>query len=75
MESGDASKKPQHILHHSIDRKHTFLHARFEVGLSISFTRKSIQDKKWHFSWGDDLTIFPKAAFEKRNFLYATDRG
>lgn len=35
------SKETKHPLHHSMQRKHTFLHARFESGLTIWSERQS----------------------------------
>jgi hypothetical protein len=45
------SKKSQQHLHHSIFKKHTFLYEKFEVGLYTLFSRKSMSNKKWNFSW------------------------
>lgn len=52
FKNDSSRKKTEHLWHHLIDRKLTFLHVRFEVGLFISFTRKSVSKEKWHISWG-----------------------
>jgi hypothetical protein len=58
--------KAQHLWHHSVDKKHCFLHVKFEAKFVIFFfsTRKSMSQKKWHFSWG---IIYP--FFQKKGIL------
>jgi hypothetical protein len=41
VKDGDLLNKHQHPWNHSIDRKHTFFHAKIEGGLTISLKRKS----------------------------------
>jgi hypothetical protein len=58
------STKIQHQEYHSIDKKHYFCHVKFQMGFVISFRRKSMTSKKWHFSWGMIHPFFEKAKFE-----------
>jgi hypothetical protein len=56
----DSIKKPFHSKHYSINRKHIFLDAKFEVGLLTQFMRKFMSKKKYHqLSWGM-VRPFPK---------------
>jgi hypothetical protein len=48
---GDSATKTQHPWHHSTDTKHYFLYVESEVRFVIAFMRKSMSDKKRHFSW------------------------
>jgi hypothetical protein len=58
---GDLSKGTQHYKHRSIDRKHTLLHVKFEVGFTIAL--KSMSKKSGTFSWGM-VRSFQTAEFE-----------
>jgi hypothetical protein len=41
-----------HLWYRSLDKRYTFLHAKFEVGLSIPFTRIVMSKKSDTFPWG-----------------------
>jgi hypothetical protein len=56
--------KTHHPWHHSVDTKNDFMHVKFEIRFVISFKRKSISNKKWHFSWGTAHAFFAKAGVE-----------
>jgi hypothetical protein len=43
---------------------HVFLPVKFEVLFVISFTSKSMSNKKQPFSWGMGPLLFQKAAFK-----------
>lgn len=66
----DAAMHPKTstLLPHSIDRKHAFRHAKFEVGLFISLTRKSTPKKTVALLMGNGLTIFPKRNVKTQTF-------
>jgi hypothetical protein len=40
------SKETVHRWHHSVDKKHTFLHVKFEEGYIISFIRNPMSNKR-----------------------------
>jgi hypothetical protein len=44
--AGNSFTKIKHPWHHQLDTKHHFLHVKFEVRFAISFTRKSMSNKK-----------------------------
>jgi hypothetical protein len=44
--------KNHHPWHHSLDKKLYTIRGKFEVRCVISFSRKYMPSKKWHFSWG-----------------------
>jgi hypothetical protein len=48
---GHLSTKTKLLQHHTVDSKCYFFHVKFEVRFVVSFTRKSMLNKKWHFSW------------------------
>jgi hypothetical protein len=50
LKVGNIAKETQRPLHHSIDRKHTFLYVKFEVGLIILCKRKYMSNKSGTFS-------------------------
>jgi hypothetical protein len=47
----DLSKKTQQHWHHPIDRKHTFLHAKFKVGSLFLVREKASSTKRDTFPW------------------------
>jgi hypothetical protein len=47
---GHSSEKNQHPWQHSLHRDHTFLHVKFEPRFASIFTKKSMSNKKSHFS-------------------------
>jgi hypothetical protein len=55
---GNSTNETQHPWYRLIDRKHYFLHVKFEVRFVTSFARNSMPSKKWHFSWGMMLHPF-----------------
>jgi hypothetical protein len=48
---GNSSKKVQHYCHHSIGRKHIFLHVKFETRLPISLARKYMSKSDTFHGW------------------------
>jgi hypothetical protein len=57
-EAATHPRKPNLFSCRSIDRKHIFLHVQFDVELLMSFTRKSMVKKKWHFFMEDHPSFF-----------------
>jgi hypothetical protein len=51
----------RHAWHPSADRKHYLVHVKFGAMFVIYFRRKSMSNKKWHFSW---VIVHP---FSKKN--------
>jgi hypothetical protein len=43
---GYASTQTQHLLHLSIDKKHFFLHVKFEVEFVVSLTRNNLPNER-----------------------------
>jgi hypothetical protein len=64
----DSSKKTKHTWHHSIDKKRTPFHVKFELDLSISFTRKCMSKKMWGFLWVI-IRPFAKWRSSKQNYF------
>jgi hypothetical protein len=60
------------LLKSSGKEKPTFLHVKFKARFDISFTRKFVSNKKWHFSKGWSILI-SKAAFEKIASFWFSD--
>jgi hypothetical protein len=63
----------QYLCHHSLDMKRHFLHVKFEVQFVISSTRKSMSNKKWHFSWGMAHPFSKKRGFKKSTALWLSE--
>jgi hypothetical protein len=57
LKVGQSSTKTQRPLNHSVDTKCFFLHVKFKGRLVISSTRKSMFNKKYHYS-GEMVNIF-----------------
>jgi hypothetical protein len=62
---GSLSSKTQHPWHRSVDKKHSYFYAKIDVMCIISFSRKAMFNKKWHFSGGMVDLFFQKAALQK----------
>jgi hypothetical protein len=60
---GNLLKKLQHTLYNSIDKKHIFVHVKFESGLFILFSR-TFKLKKSGISRRGCSVLFQKAEFE-----------
>jgi hypothetical protein len=54
------SPKHQKPRLHAVDKKHNFLHVKFEVVFCISFTRKCMFNKKVALFTGDGPSFFKK---------------
>jgi hypothetical protein len=69
----NSSNKTPLSWHHSVDKKHSFLHVKFEVRFVISFARKSMSTSdNFHGRWS--ILFFQKAKFGKfGNFLVFLD--
>lgn len=71
----NSSMKNQYPWNHSVDKRHYFLCVKFEIKFVISFTGKSVSNKKCRFSWRGSI-LFRKAAFETfGNFWFSELKG
>lgn len=57
---GNLLEKTQRISHNSIGWEQIFPNVIFKVGFTIRFTRKSLSNKKYRFSWGMVRHFFEK---------------
>lgn len=62
---GDPPKEIQHPWHHSIGRKHTFLHVKFRSRIHNFSNEKIHAQDKVTFFMGDGPSVFKNAVFEK----------
>lgn len=58
LKSSDISMQTRTSWYHPIGQKHAFLHVKFEIELSISFSRKSMTKIKPHFFKGEGPSFF-----------------
>lgn len=59
-------------LYHSVGRKHSFLYVKFELGVFISFSRKSMTNKKGHFFTDDEKFFFFKTRWLGKRESFST---
>jgi hypothetical protein len=74
QEFGEGEKFAAHsrksdIKHHSIDKKHTLLHVKFELGLLTWLTRESMAKKKGYFSWGMARPVSKRRRLKNRQLF------